>query len=190
MNYKYLLIGLLGASSGFTMEKPADLSRQRFDFLSNLPEDLQFKVSGYLTSGKTLEEVVKNIRSLTEANKTYNEFLNDPQVVRFIISHIAKQFNTSELAVAFALKTKGSKAWIDEYISKAKKDNNFKQEFANILQGAIIKNDIGMVKYIVSKLPSLINEYAVDENRYNHSTPLNQAIRSGRVAIVEYLFKK
>ena len=181
-------MGLLVTYSGFAMQRPADMPQQRFDILSNLNPDLKLKVVDYLNSGKSLEEVINNIRSLSRVDKAFNEFLNDSQVARFFISELAKRFNTSELLVAFAFKTKGSKSWVDEYI-KTQKDETFKREFANILQKAIRSNDIDVVKYIVSKLPSLINEYVLDEGIGYYRTPLVQAIRHGRGDMVEYLLK-
>lgn len=182
--FKFFLVILLMNHFGFSLQ-PQDGS----DHFTPLPADLQAHITSYLTSGKTLEEVINNIRALSEVNKTYNNIINDAQVTRYLISTIAKRFNVSELAAAFALKTAGSKNWTDIYINKAQKDTNVKNELAKILQKAIQDNDLNLVKYILSKMPILINEYVLDTTNGYMRTPLVQAIRYGRALIVDYLLK-
>ena len=130
-----LLIAIVFESSA--MEKPAP----KPSYLEPLITELKAQIALRLTTAKTIDEAVKNLRSLRQVNKEFYDLLNDPVLTKWIIEELAKKYTSSLLEVpkdpyaqktfqvkenaklivaAAALNTTASIQWLQNYLKDPK----------------------------------------------------------------------
>lgn len=131
------LVFIAVAFSTFTMEKPTS----KPSYLEPLITELKIQIALHLTTAKTIDEAVKNIRSLRQVNKEFYDLLNDPVLTKWIIEELAKKYassllevpkdpyaqrnfevkeNAKLIVVAAALNTTAAIQWLQNYLKDPK----------------------------------------------------------------------
>ena len=137
-----------------TMEKPEQTQRS---WLEQLPAEINQHILVELTSAKTLDEAVKNIKNFLISNKSFSAFLNDPQTNKLLIEKLAQQFtNGDHIAAAIALNTPGAA----EYIASQIKTDQDARKLGEILIDAVTNY---AAEYTLSRTKT--DQYAQELNR-------------------------
>lgn len=152
-----LFTGLIDA-----MEKAKETSVP-WPYLQSLPEELHQKVMHSFFTGKTIEEVAKNIRALSWSNQKYHAWLNDEMVTIDLIRLLSKHFGKDTIAAAVALKTDGAGMWLARARYRYEFPDGFYADLVNpnigtYLNDAVYKKDLGTVKFVLDHVPKVLGK--------------------------------
>ena len=130
-----IFIAVAFASSAMEMPTPAQ------SYLDPLVKELKGLIVQHLTKAKSIDEAVKNIRSLRRVNKKFYNLINDPKLTEWIIYELAKKYapeivkiekgppgderpvlkqNARLVLSAAALNTTASIQWLQNYLKDPK----------------------------------------------------------------------
>lgn len=150
-----LLIAIVFASSAMEMPVPES------SYLDPLVKELKGLIIQHLIKAKTLDEAVKDIRSLRRVNKKFYKLINDPQLAEWIIRELAKRYSSSILVIpkdpraqrnfeikenarlivaAAALNTTGSIQWLQNYLKDTEN-----MEMAEYLLVQMAKDNVNII---------------------------------------------